>query len=114
MNPGTNVSGAPAPGGVRCGLRVIGEGRGGFAFRLRAPRRLIYPLRMLLRPEPRPPDVPVMRPGPAVRGDGRSPDVTTSRSRTISTTVVGGSTTPTPQRATTGSEPPRRAIASRC
>jgi hypothetical protein len=71
-------------------------GRGSFPVRFRAPRLAIYPLRVLLRPESRPPEPPAARPEPAARPDGLGRGATTSRSRTISTTVVGGSITPTP------------------
>ena len=50
-------------------------------------------------------------PNAAALADGFGRGATTSRSRTISTTVVGGSITPTPQSVMTGSEPPSRAIA---
>jgi hypothetical protein len=89
-------------------------GRGIFPVRFRASRLAIYPLRVLLCPEPRSPARPAERPEPAARADGFGRGGTTFRSRTISTTVAGGSMTPTPQRTTTGSEPPSRAIAVRC
>lgn len=68
------------------------------ASRLPPPIRT-YPFRDLLRPDP------------DDRDDREGP---TARSRTTSTTVVGGSITPTPHRRTTGADPPSRATSAAC
>ncbi len=97
-------------------LRIAGRGSG--AWKLcrtfpRAPPGHQF-LRDLLLSGPRPPELPAERPGVVVRWDNPGRGATTSRSRTISTTVLGGSITPAPQSRTTGSPPPSRLIASRC
>jgi len=97
------------------GTTLALSGRRFLTFRFRTPRLAIYPLRVVPRPEPRPPAFPpAPRPGAAALPDGFGPGGTTSRSLAISTTVVGGSISPAPQSRTTGEAPPSEAITARC
>ena len=103
----------PVPRVAYAGVMVVPPvGQWGGAALLGAPRPTIQPLRALPRPD-LPSDVE-RRPGRAAPRDDLDRGDTTSRSWTMSTTVVGGSTRPTPHSRTTGAAPPSRPTASRC
>jgi hypothetical protein len=129
----TGLSGTPRAGRESLPLRLRSPRLAIYPLRVLpcpVPRRPASPAER--RPEPAappsatrpdPPAPPAERSAPdAVRPADRPPPRwdgfvlagATSRSRTIATTVVGGSIMPSPHRAMTGSEPPSRAIASRC